>query len=252
MSRRPTPAVYRRRRLVVGLGAVAVVVLLVWLCVAAVSALTGSHSNAGAQASASLSASAEADSTPTISVSSVPAGGACDPGDIVVRPVPAMAHVNGPVPLTFQVFTRVNPVCTWQVTHATVAVTISDSGTPSFWSTTNCWGAVKPQNLTLHQGSPITVTLAIWNAQGSSQASGCAGPNPWAVPGLYDVQAAALGGDPSAPTPLRMVAPGVPLVQPTSSSTPSPTAKATTPGTGTPKPKATTSPKSTPTPTQVF
>lgn len=252
MSRRPTPAVYRRRRLVVGLGAIAAVVVLVWLGIAAVSALTGSHSNAGAQASASISASAEADSTPTISVSSVPAGGACDPGDIVVRPVAAMAHVNGPVPLSFQVFTRVNPVCTWQVTHATVAVTISNSGTPSFWSTTSCWGAVKPQNLTLHQGSPITVTLAVWNAQGSSEPSGCGGANPWAVPGLYDVQAAALGGDPSAPTPLRMVAPGVPLVQPTVSSNPSATAKPTTSGSAKPKPRGTASSKPTSTPTQTF
>ncbi|BBH17803.1 hypothetical protein Back2_20900 [Nocardioides baekrokdamisoli] len=247
MTRRPTPAVYRRRRLVVALGAVAVVVLLVWLAIAAVSALTGSHSNAAAQASASVSASAEADDTPTISVSSVPAGGRCDAGDIVLRPVAAMAHVNGPVALTVQAFTRQNPECTWRVTHGSVQATISLARTPSFWSTANCPTAVKEQTVTLRQGTPITLTLATWDGQASSQAGGCGQQNPWARPGVYHVQAAALGGNPSSATRLTMVAPGVPLVQPVTS----PTASPTPTGTGKAKPKGTAKPTGSPTPTAV-
>lgn len=249
MTRRPTPAVYRRRRLVVALGAVVVVVVLVWLAIAAVSALTGSHSNAAAQASASVSASAEADNTPTISVPAVPVGGRCDAGDIVVRPVAAMAHVNGSVPLTVQVFTKQNPECTWLVTHGSVQVTISLANTPSFWSTANCPTAVKEQTVTLRQGTPITLTLATWNAQASSQAGGCGQQNPWATPGVYHVQAAALGGNPSLPTRLTMVAPGVRLVQPT----PPAAASATATGRATTKPKGTakTSPTASTKPTAV-
>lgn len=256
MTRRPTPAVYRRRRLVVGLGALVVVVVLVWLAIAAVSALTGSHAKAGDQASASVSASAEADDSPTISVPVVPMGGKCDAGDIVVRPVAAMAHVNGPVPLNFEVFTKQNPECVWTATHGSVQVTISAAGTPSYWSTSSCPTAVKEQTVTLRQGTPITLTLAVWNGQASSQAGGCGAQNPWAVPGSYAIYAAALGGNPSVAA-LTMVAPSVPLVQPTTATTPTATATATatvtvtaTPtATGTAKPsvKTTTIPKSKPT-----
>ena len=239
MTRRPTPAVYRRRRLAVGLGAVAAVALLVWLATVAASALVGSHSKASDIASASASAAAEADNSPTISVPAVPVGGKCDAGDIVVRPVAGAAHVNGPVPLTFQVFTKKNPVCVWLATHGSVQVTISATGTPSFWSTSSCPAAVKEQTVTLRQGTPITLTLAVWNGQASSQASGCGSQNPWAVPGPYAIYAAALGGDPSV-APLTMVAPGVTLAQPS----PTVTARATTTPSATAKPKPTASPKS--------
>lgn len=248
MSRRPTAAVYRRRRLVVGLGAAAVVVLVVWLASVAASALVGSHSDAAGIASASASASAEADNSPSISVAAIPIGGKCDAGDIVVRPVPAQAHVNGDVALSFDVFTKQNPVCVWLVTHSSVQVTISTTGTPSFWSTSSCPSAVKAQTVTLHQGSPTRLTLAVWNGQSSSQAAGCGPQGTWAVPGAYAVYAAALGGNPSVAA-LTMVAPGVPLVQPSAAATVTPTtttgpSASTTPTAGVkpkPAPKASAS-----------
>lgn len=255
MTRRPTPAVYRRRRLFAGLGAVVAVIVLVWLAIAAVSALNGSHSKAPAQAAASASASAEADNSPTISVPPVPVGGRCDAGDIVVRPVAAMAHVNGEVPVTVQAFTVQNPECIWRVTYHSVQVTISLAGTPSFWSTANCPGAVKDQTVTLRQGTPITLTLATWNGQASSQAGGCGRQNPWATPGIYHVQAAALGGNPSLPTRLTMVAPGVPLVQPTqatAAAAPTGSAKPKPQKSGKPSPSSSSKPAASPTAVQTF
>lgn len=253
MTRRPTPAVYRRRRLVVALGVVVVLVLLVWLGFAAVGAL-GSHSNAAAQASASVSASAEADNTPTISVPAVPVGGKCAAGDLVVQPVAAMAHVNGPVALAFSVYTKQNPECVWHVSRSTVNVTVFASGSQVFWSTSSCPGAIKVQDIVVRQGTPTTVTLATWNGQASDAQSTCGPQNAWATPGIYRVFAASSGGDPSS-APLQMVAPGVPLVQPSGAPTASPstTASGTPRATATSKPsaKTTVTPSSRPTPTAV-
>lgn len=243
MTRRPTPAVYRRRRLAVAVGAVAVLVLLVWLGVAAVGALS-SHSNAAAQASASASASAEADDTPTISVPSVPVGGKCAAGDLVVQPVASMAHVNGPVDLRFNVYTKQNPECVWHVTHSSVNISIFTSVGQIFWSTSSCPGAVKAQDVTVRQGTPAVVTLATWNGQASGPQSPCGPQNAWATPSTYKLYGASSGGDPSSAA-LQMVAPSVPLVQPTATGSPSPTG---TPS-ATARPKSGTTPTSKPHPT---
>jgi hypothetical protein len=251
MTRRPTAAVYRRRRLTVAVIAGAVLIVLIWLVTLAVGAVSGGNDKAAGIVSGNPSPTTANSDVPTPSVTPVPVGGRCDAGDIVVRPVAQEAYASEPVTLKFQVFTLKNPQCVWKATHGSVQIGISQHARP-FWSTVDCPNAVVEQTVTLRQGTPVTLTLAQWNGHGSSQAGGCGVQGPWSRPAAYIVQAAALGGNPSIAA-LNLVAPGQPLVQPTpkATATASPTASgSTTPKpSGSGKPTAGATQKSTPSPT---
>jgi hypothetical protein len=144
-----------------------------------------------AQAGSAQSGAAKA--TPTPTPLAVPTG-PCAARDVQVRPeVPGRAYAGRTVTFRLVLTTRESPACNWQVSPATVVVKLT-SGQDRIWSTQDCPAAVPRQAVVVRKDHETHVDVT-WRGQRSDGT--CSRSNPWAQPGFYYVQAAALGADPA-------------------------------------------------------
>lgn len=129
--------------------------------------------------------------------------GRCAPGDITVTPTTKSAVAGQPIEVTFDLQTRTNPACHWQVDSRRLAVRITDDGR-EIWSTRHCRDGIPAQEVVVRRAVPTEVSLT-WDARRSDD--GCPKATEWVLPGEYDVTAAALGGEPTQRS-IRLYAPG--------------------------------------------
>jgi hypothetical protein len=120
--------------------------------------------------------------------------GPCPDEDVMVVPgAPEAAHAGSPVVLPLELRTQKSSACTWDVSARSLAVKLT-SGDDRIWTTQDCPGAVPRQSVVVRSAQPTTIHVT-WNGQRSDRE--CSRTTPWALPGYYHVQAAALGAEPA-------------------------------------------------------
>ncbi|GAB2771606.1 hypothetical protein GCM10027020_25910 [Nocardioides salsibiostraticola] len=122
--------------------------------------------------------------------------GPCIDADLVVTPLVPEAIAGSGVPIVLQLRTNFAEACTWEVSanHVTVKIT---SGDDDVWSTLDCPGPVPVEDVVVRRDVTSTVGL-VWGAKRSDD--DCSALTDWALPGTYQVVAAAFGGEPTDAT----------------------------------------------------
>lgn len=208
MTRGPLPpgTYWRRRVFVVSLAVISVFVVVSFLR----GGSDGSDTDQATQSAAEVPPSDEVTelskpqqgqsdtepAEPTESSSSptplpVPAG-QCEDADILVTPVVAGAVAGRDVTIVLNLRTRDTPACTWSVSAKNLTFKISDSD-GDVWASRQCPGPVPKGDIVVRQQTTSSVSVT-WNSRYSE--SGCPKATEWALPGDYEVSAAALGGEP--------------------------------------------------------
>jgi hypothetical protein len=119
--------------------------------------------------------------------------GPCDDSDVQVTPsVDGHAYAGKNVAITLNLTTIESPACTWQVSPQSVVLKLT-SGSDRIWSTQDCRAAMPTESVVVRKGHNAKVRV-IWNGQRSDGV--CSRTTPWAQPGYYHAEAAALGSDP--------------------------------------------------------
>lgn len=129
--------------------------------------------------------------TPTSTPLAQPEG-ACEPVDVAVTPVVEEAVAGRDVTVVLELRSIESPACTYEISPAHLAVTIT-SGADPIWSSRDCPRVLPTQSAVLRPEEPVRVGV-VWNARRSNL--GCPGRSAYALDGFYHVQAAALGGEP--------------------------------------------------------
>lgn len=167
-ARRHSPAVYRRRRLVVLLGLVAVIVAVV-LIIVRPGASQGDEKDAPPSTAPSASADASASAPPE---GSTPAGGvaACAPERVVVEPVTDKSeYADGELPELAVTLTNTGDApCTVNAGTSAQVFTVR-SGEEAYWTSTDCQTSPSDAQVTLEPGTPISSSVPIiWDRTRSS------------------------------------------------------------------------------------
>lgn len=250
--RGPLPArVYWIRRAVVLLIALVVVFTLAKL----LGGGSDGRSDEGAQATtasgeqkptsttSSKAPSTPAPTTPAPAAAPAPSGqplaepkGACDPEDIVVRPVIGRSAGGQNVPFKLAV-TGKEAACTWTFSQKSVALKIT-SGNDLIWSSQEC-RTLPTRDLVVRNNVPAHVDL-VWNARRSDKK--CTGKAAWALPGHYHVVVAAMGGEP-ADVQFELTRPPTVIVTQTPSPAPQPSTTPAPAPAPAPAPQPTTQPQ---------
>ncbi|MGZ4429081.1 MAG: hypothetical protein ACXVW2_04840 [Nocardioidaceae bacterium] len=119
--------------------------------------------------------------------------GPCADSDVQVTPsVDGTAIAGQDVTFTLNLTTINSPACTWQVSPRSVVLKLT-SGSDRIWSTQDCPGKVPKEPVVIRQGRDTRVHV-VWNGQRSD--GSCSPTTPWAQPGYYHAEAAALGSTP--------------------------------------------------------
>lgn len=118
--------------------------------------------------------------------------GPCEPVDVAVTPVVEEAVAGRDVTVVLELRSVESPACTYEISPAHLAVTIT-SGADPIWSSRDCPRVLPTQSAVLRPEEPVRVGV-VWNARRSNL--GCPGRSAYALDGFYHVQAAALGGEP--------------------------------------------------------
>jgi hypothetical protein len=233
VSRRPTPAVYRRRRiLVLGL-AVAIVALLVW----GISSLFGSDDQPPRpthHAAPSATTPAPTNATKgTVTVQLQRSATTCDPESIRITPaVDPGQFSGGPVTVQLAINTSSDKPCTFEPEDADLLVKIS-RGDAVVYDSSLCQGPFFAEHVEL---SPEWATLVESHWTGRSSGASCSSRMGYADSGTYVLRIGVLGGEPGKTT--FVLAP-----KPKPKPSPSPSASATASGEPSGEPKSgTTSP----------
>jgi hypothetical protein len=101
----------------------------------------------------------------------------------------------------------IRPACTFEVNaHSVVAKVTSAKG--KVWSTQDCPSSVTTQSVVVRSAAPTTIQIT-WSGRGSD--STCSRATDWALPGTYQVVAAAIGSEPSSAA-IKLTAPPRPIV----------------------------------------
>lgn len=195
-----SPAVYRRRRLMVLLIAIALIVAVVLV---ARSALGGDDTPAP-KPTPTPGASSEPVATPTedapegaLQVVLTTSEEPCAAEDIRITPsVKAGQVTGGPVAIDLVVSTSGEKPCRLTAKEADLLVVISADTTPVYDSTV-CRASLLKQPVDLTPGWSTVVTTE-WSGRGSG--SRCADDEGWASPGEYTIQLGTLGGEPGKAT----------------------------------------------------
>lgn len=119
--------------------------------------------------------------------------GPCVDDDVRVTPVITKVVGGRDIAIQLDVRTVVDEACTWRVSPAHLALTIT-SGADDIWSSQQCPRAIPVTDLVVRRTVSATLTV-VWNAKRSDK--DCSRHTGWAMPGYYHVAAAALGGEPS-------------------------------------------------------
>lgn len=129
---------------------------------------------------------------PTRTPLAVPTG-PCADADVQVTPtVPEPAHAGSKVVFALELRTLESAACTWTVSPRSLVVKLT-SGDDRIWTTQDCPAAVPDDSVVVRQAHKTTIEMT-WNGQRSD--ASCSRTTPWAQPGYYHVQAAALGAEP--------------------------------------------------------
>lgn len=160
--------------------------------------------------------------------------GECTDADISATPSVQGAQAGRDVTLTLTLQTLTSPACTWQVSAKHLTVKITQDG-DDVWSTLQCPRAIQPQQVVVRQAVATAIQIT-WNARRSDDT--CSAATAPAMPGSYDIEAAALGGEPADAT-FDMTLPTAPTITRTAQPTEKPTQKSTQKSTGKPSVGAT-------------
>lgn len=164
--------------------------------------------------------------TPTTTPLAQPEG-PCEPVDVAVTPVVEEAVAGRDVTVVLEMRSIESPACTYEVSPAHLAMTIT-SGSDPIWSSRDCPRVLPTQSVVLRPEEPVRLGV-VWNARRSNL--GCPGRSAYALDGFYHVQAAALGGEPQdVQFELELPSPEVITPQPTPTQKPRPSGN----GSGTP------------------
>lgn len=120
--------------------------------------------------------------------------GPCASDDVQASPkVVGTAYAGRPVTFKVRLHTTASPACYWKVNPRTLVVRLT-SGSDRIWSTQDCPHAVPTERVVVRNDhfTPVEVT---WHGQRSEGT--CSRTTPWAEPGYYHVEAAALGSEPA-------------------------------------------------------
>lgn len=148
--------------------------------------------------------------------------GACEPVDVAVTPVVEEAVAGRDVTVVLEMRSIESPACTYEVSPAHLAVTIT-SGSDPIWSSRDCPRVLPTQSVVLRPEEPVRLGV-VWNARRSNL--GCPGRSAYALDGFYHVQAAALGGEPQdVQFELELPRPEVITPSPTPTQKPKPSGK---------------------------
>lgn len=164
--------------------------------------------------------------------------GECRPDEISVLPVVDKAEAGGRIQIRLDL-QGTQPACTFEVSDESLVVkVVTDDGT-RFWSTQDCGRGVPRSDVVVRSAQPTSVTVT-WSGRASDP--DCTDQPAWALPGFYEVYAAAAGSSPTD-VPFEVTRPSVRYV----TETPSPTATPTEKPAGNAKPRPTPSPSAGPT-----
>ncbi|MGZ6804814.1 MAG: hypothetical protein ACXVFU_17370 [Nocardioidaceae bacterium] len=144
--------------------------------------------------------------------------GPCSGSDVEVTPgVRGTAYAGTAVTFDLKLTTARSPACNWVVSARSLVVKLT-SGVDRIWSTQDCKGVVRKQQVVVRKDVPTTVTV-IWRGQRSD--GSCSRSMPWAEPGFYHVTAAALGAEPTE-TQFELHEPVTVTITPSPSPSPTP------------------------------
>ncbi len=129
--------------------------------------------------------------------------GPCDDADVAMTPVMGPAVAGRPVLVTLELRTREAEACTWTVNSSSLAYKITADG-DDVWSSSHCPRQVPDDVVVVRRDLTTTYRLA-WSGRRSSR--DCPVSMGYAAPGDYAVQAAAIGGEPSAVVPFTLTDP---------------------------------------------
>lgn len=132
--------------------------------------------------------------------------GACADADIAVTPTVPKAVAGRDVFLVLELRTIQAEACTWQVWPETLTLKIT-SGNDDIWASRQCPRAVPTRSVVVRRAVSTSIGVT-WDARRSDE--GCSRLTQWALPGYYNVTAAALAGEPAdvqfeLETPTRVV-----------------------------------------------
>lgn len=118
--------------------------------------------------------------------------GPCADNDVRVTPVVDPVQAGVPVVITLDLTTRESAACTWRVSPSSAVLKVT-SGSDGIWSTQDCRSHMPTKSVVLRRDQHLKVHVT-W--QGRRSDGSCGRSAGWALPGSYQVEAAALGGEP--------------------------------------------------------
>lgn len=205
---RPSPAVYRRRRLVVLIGILVVVALIWW----GIAALTGRSPETPPEASASAPAADTAETSPPAATPTVePPPTSTGPIDCTAEQVQVVAHTDhdryaaGELPqLSMSLRNTSSTACILNVGTAVQQYVIT-SGSDTIWRSTDCQKDPADQRVTLEPGVDIPGPAVSWSRERSSTTT-CDASRPAAQAGeAYYQLVVTVGGIASEPVTFVLV-----------------------------------------------
>lgn len=123
-----------------------------------------------------------------------PPVGTCEDSDVVVSPNVSGAIAGRPVTITLRLRTSTTQACTWHVGDNHLAVKIADRD-DEVWASRECPKQVPVTDVVVRRDITSIMTLT-WSGRRSEE--GCTLQSRWALPGSYEIVAAALGGEPDS------------------------------------------------------
>ncbi|WP_308797204.1 hypothetical protein [Agromyces silvae] len=175
-ARRHSPAVYRRRRLVVLLGLVAVIVAIVLIVVRPGASQGETGGGAGDTATPSTETAADPSASPSTDPGAA-GGGACTPEQVIVEAITNQTeYAEGQQPeLSITIRNIGDAPCTINAGTSAQVFTIT-SGAETYWTSTDCQTSPSDAEVTLEPGDPISSSVPIiWDRTRSSVET-CDGP----------------------------------------------------------------------------
>jgi hypothetical protein len=177
--------------------------------------------NAGTQVEETPAAVPTPEPTPTTPPPLAEPSGACPDDDVFVTATVDGAVGAADVTVMLNLQTRVTPACTFEVSPDTVSMVIA-RGRDTVWSSEQCTSAVPTQEVVVRQAA-ITQVPVVWADAARSDAT-CSDRTAYAMPGVYTVSTAVMGGEPTD-VQFELAAPAAPTV--TQTVTPTVTAEPT-------------------------
>lgn len=119
--------------------------------------------------------------------------GPCPETDVVITASVPEPVVGRDVSVLLNLQTLTTEACTWHVSSDTVTLTIG-AGPDDVWSSSECPQTIPSQDVVVRRAQATAVAV-LWNAKRSDQY--CTNRTAWALPGIYQFGASALGGEPT-------------------------------------------------------